>query len=139
MSYQPIETAPHDRPVLVYYDHDADTYQDPANPGRLTDYAANAEGWDYLDGRGVTIAHWADSHEENDGWEAANSYTIPACWLAWLNGDMTEYAVNALLWAEIPQPLASQIASGTPTRSAETTGSVGEADGGPAHEVGGAQ
>jgi len=40
---------------------------------------------------------------------------------------------------EQDQKAERRLASGTPTRSAETTGSVGEADGGPAHEVGDAQ
>jgi len=52
--WMPIETADRNEkvPVLVEFNHDADPYYDPADPNRLTDYAANAEGGDYLAGAG---------------------------------------------------------------------------------------
>lgn len=33
--WRPIESAPKDQPVLVWFDHDADPYRDPANPDLL--------------------------------------------------------------------------------------------------------
>lgn len=118
MTYLPIdESTPRDRPVLVYFDHSADPYNDPADPMRLTDYAANAEG-NFLTGKGVAIAIWSDGYLDRDGLEAANSYWIPGCWFAYLDGDVTDYAVNALLWCEIPVPTASTIEA----RSGETAG-----------------
>jgi hypothetical protein len=104
--WQPIETAPKDEntPVLVWFDHEADPYQDPSNPQRLTDYASNAEGGYFLGGSGIAMAVWRDSYEESDGWEAANSYTIPACWHAWLDGDSADQVCNPLYWMPLPEP-----------------------------------
>lgn len=103
MTWQPIETAPKDRPVLVWFDHDADTYQDPDNPNKLTAYACHADGGDYMTGAGVVIAKWSEGWEESDGWESANgSYWMPAVWSAWFNGDYADHVVNALYWMPLP-------------------------------------
>lgn len=48
--WQPIETAPKDRDILVWFDHDADPYFEQNDSHRLTDYAANAEACGYLQG-----------------------------------------------------------------------------------------
>jgi hypothetical protein len=103
----PIATAPKDRPVLIYYDHDADPYQDPADPKRLTDYACHAEGGDFLDGKGITIAHWCEGWHEDDGWESANPYWMPAVWFAWFNGDNADHVCNPLFWMPLPEAPAS--------------------------------
>lgn len=104
--WQPISTAPRneDAPIIVRFDHEADPYQDPDNPGRLTDYAANAEGASCLLGKGIALAVWRDGHYASDGWESGDGYWVPGGWFAWLNGDAAEYAVNAILWQETPQP-----------------------------------
>lgn len=101
-SWNPMEDAPHDRPVLVKYDHDADPYFEPEKPHRLTDYAANAEMGDYLTGKGVVIAHWCDKEWESED-EYGSGYWIPACWLCWFNGDYMETVVNATGWQELPE------------------------------------
>lgn len=100
-AWQPIATAPKDQPILVWYDHDADPYQDPDNPGKLTSYACHAEGGDFLDKQGVTIARWCEAYEESDGWEAGNSWWMPAVWCAWFNGD-NAHVVNPVLWQPLP-------------------------------------
>ena len=100
-----MDEAPKDVPVLVYYDHDAAPYQDPDNPGRLTDYACHAETGDHFSGKGVTIAQWCDGWHEDDGWEAANPpYWMPARWLAQFNGDNSDYVVNPTAWMSLPPP-----------------------------------
>ena len=91
-------------PILVYFDHDADPYNDPAKPNHLTDYAANAEGGDFLAGKGVAVAIWRDGYHQNDGWEVADKYWMPGGWFAWLNGDATDHVVNALAWRALPAP-----------------------------------
>lgn len=58
MKWQPIETAPKDIDILVWFDHEADPYQDPSDQNRLTDYAALAENGDFLGGSGVAVAKW---------------------------------------------------------------------------------
>lgn len=102
--WQPISTAPKDEtvPILVAFDHDADPYQDPNNPDHLTDYAAVAEGGDFLSGKGVSMVVWRDGYHDSDGWESGNSYWVPGGWFAYLNGDATDYVVNAILWMPIP-------------------------------------
>lgn len=104
MDWQPIESAPRDEqsPILVCYDHDADPYQDPEDSKRLTDYAAIAEGGDFLAGKGVTIAVWREGYHDSDGWESAQSYWVPGGWFAYLNGDATDYVVNAIRWMPVP-------------------------------------
>lgn len=109
-AWQPIETAPKDeqKPILVWFDHDADPYCDPADPRRLTDYAANAEGGDFFEGRGVAVAVWRDGYQDSDGWEAANSYWMPGGWFAYHNGDASDHCVNATHWRPLPDPPALQ-------------------------------
>lgn len=103
-NWQPIDSAPKDEavPLLVWFDHDADTYQDPNNPGYLTDYAAVAEGGDFLSGSGVAIVVWREGYHDSDGWESAQSYWVPGGWFAYLNGDATDYIANAVDWMPLP-------------------------------------
>lgn len=105
-AWSPIETARKDetKPILVYFDHDADPYQNPADPARLTDYAAIAEGGCFLTGKGVAIAVWRDGYHDSDGWESANSYWVPGGWFAWLDGDAADQVCNALFWQPLPEP-----------------------------------
>ena len=91
-------------PILVAFDHDADPYQDPNDPGRLTDYAAVAEGGDFLSGKGVAMVVWRDGYHDSDGWEYDNSYWVPGGWFAYLNGDATDYIANATHWMPLPPP-----------------------------------
>lgn len=106
MEWQSIDSAEKDEtvPILVWFDHDADTCNDPRDMMRLTDYAANAEGGDYLSGKGVALAVWRNGYPESEGWESGDSYWVPGGWFAWLNGDATDYAVNALWFMPLPTP-----------------------------------
>lgn len=103
--WQPIETAPKNQDILAWFDHDADPYQDPNSPGRLTDYAAWAEGGDFLDGKGWTIAKWQPPHFESED-EYGNGYWLPAYWFARENGDY-ERVCNPTHWQPLPGPPTS--------------------------------
>lgn len=98
-----MENAPKDCDILVWYDHDADPYQDPNDPMRLTDYAAIAEGGEFLDGSGVTVARWYDRQWESED-EYGSGYWLPAGWFS--RGDFCHYEVvcNPTHWQPIEPP-----------------------------------
>ena len=100
--WKPIETAPKDCNILVWFDHGADTYQDPNDPRRLTDYAAWAEGGPFMDGSGHCIAKW-----QEEFWDATDEYgggyLLPAYWFAFQNDDY-ECVVNPTHWMPLPAP-----------------------------------
>jgi hypothetical protein len=102
MDWEPIETAPKDRDVLVWYDHEADPYQDPHNPKKLTNYAAWAVGGDFLDGKGIAIARWMPRFWESVD-EYGSGYWLPEAWFAKENDDY-ERVCNATHWMPLPEP-----------------------------------
>ena len=97
-----IETAPKDRDILVWYDNDADTYYNPSNSSRLTDYGAWADGGDFMDGKGICIAKWHPQHWESVD-EYGSGYWLPGWWFAL---EMDDYArvVNPTHWQPLPPP-----------------------------------
>lgn len=100
--WQGIESAPKDRNILVWFDHDADPYQDPQEPTKLTPYAAWAEGGEYLAGKGLCIAKWHPKHFEAED-EYGTGYWMPAAWFAHQNGDW-EVVCNPTHWMPLPTP-----------------------------------
>lgn len=100
--WQGIERAPKDRNILVWFDHDADPYQDPQEPTKLTPYAAWAEGGEYLAGKGWCIAKWHPQHFEAED-EYGTGYWMPAAWFAHQNGDW-EVVCNPTHWMPLPTP-----------------------------------
>lgn len=98
--WRDIASAPRDREILVWYDHDADPYHDG---DRLTNYACHAEGGDFYAGKGVAIAHWREGWHEGDGFEEP-SYWMPECWLVQINGDNSDYVCNPTHWQPLPEP-----------------------------------
>jgi len=103
MRWQPIDGAPKDgQEILVWYDHEADPYHDPADPTRLTDYAVWSEAGDFLDGKGVCIACWFGSQWEAED-EYGSGYWLPPAWFSRENGDY-ERVVNPTHWMPLPAP-----------------------------------
>lgn len=101
-AWQPIETAPRDADILVWFDHDADPYQDQNDTSRLTDYAAWAEAGDFMSGRGFCIAKWFPPHWEATD-EYGSGYWLPAAWFC-LENDDYERVVNPTHWMPLPAP-----------------------------------
>jgi hypothetical protein len=92
-------------PLLVYYDHGADPYQDPADPTRLTDYAVHAEGGDYLAGTGVALVVWREAYWQSEGWEHPQpDYLMPGAWWEYGGGDATDRVVNPVMWKPYSLP-----------------------------------
>lgn len=102
MQWQPIETAPKDNDILVWFDHAADPYFNPDDPHKLTAYAAWAEGGDFLAGEGFCIAKWHGPHFEAED-EYGSGYWLPAAWFAHQNGDY-EVVCNPTHWMPLPTP-----------------------------------
>ena len=98
--WQPIETAPKDKTIWVWYDHDADPYSVPDDPDKLTDYAAWAEGGGYAAGKGQCVALWfPQSWESTD--EYGSGYWMPGAWFAAFLG--YETVVNPTHWMPLPE------------------------------------
>ena len=100
MEWQPIETAPKDQDILVWYDHGADRYIEDEATGRLTDYGAWAEGGDFMDKKGICIAKWFEPHWEAED-EYGNGYWLPAMWFCKENDDYPRVC-NATHWMPLP-------------------------------------
>lgn len=100
--WQPIETAPKDRDILVWFDNSADPYNEPSNESRLTDYAAWAEGGYFMDGEGICTAKWHDRHWESED-EYGSGHWMPAWWFA-KQCDDYEYVVNPTHWMPPERP-----------------------------------
>jgi Protein of unknown function (DUF551) len=98
--WQPIEAAPRGCNVLVWFDHNADLYQHPQEPCKLTDYACWAESGDFMDGEGICIAKWHPPHFEATD-EYGSGYWLPAAWFAFENGDY-ERVCNPTHWMPLP-------------------------------------
>lgn len=92
--------------ILVAYNHNADPYQSPSDPDKLTDYAAWAEGGDFKDGEGICIAAWQPDHWESTD-EYGSGYRMPAYWFAFENEDY-ERVVHPIGWMPLPTPPAGR-------------------------------
>jgi len=101
--WQPIETAPKDRPILGWCVHDADPYfiepEGKDGRSRLTLYGGHTEGLSHVsDGPHVIEwgGAWDDStHEHSGGW-------MPDWWFR--SDSEFEVAANPVLWMDITPP-----------------------------------
>lgn len=95
--WQPIDTAPKDRPIWVYYDHDED-------PGwvddTMTEYCCYAEAGVNKTGKGQVEAVWFDGEIQENEYNG-DRYLDPGWWFI-NDGDGT--AINATHWRELPPP-----------------------------------
>lgn len=99
--WQSIASCPKDgTKFLAYFDHAADPYTMP--DGKLTDYAAWAEGGDFLDGAGFCIAVWEPADLEPVD-EYGSGYWLPAYTFAFENDDCCR-VVNATHWQPLVRP-----------------------------------
>lgn len=98
--WQPIESAPKDgTKFLAFYDSESDPYY--LENGNLTDYGANADCGDFLDGRGICVAVWLDQvYESTD--EYGSGYWVPGGWFAWFDGS-ADYVIAATHWMPLPK------------------------------------
>jgi hypothetical protein len=97
-----MDSAPKDRVILVYHDHDADTYQDLDDPtGKcITTYAAWVEGNGHSP-NGLYLADFGGGFDEDlsgEGWGPIVS--MPDWWFKHDDED-SEYPLNPVLWKDI--------------------------------------
>lgn len=95
--WQPIETAPKDRPILAWCDHEADPYFEE-DSGRLTLYGGHAEGLSHAP-TGYHIVEWGGAYE--DSWEDGGAH-MPDWWF--VVGSDFECAANPTHWMPLPAP-----------------------------------
>jgi hypothetical protein len=91
---EPIATAPRDRVILAWCNHEADPYHE--SDKRLTLYAAHAEGLSHAENgwqKVVWGGGWADSEEDGGGW-------LPDWWF--VAGSEFEVAANPTHWVDLP-------------------------------------
>lgn len=100
--WQPIEAAPKDGNILVWFNHNADPYRDPHEPHKLTPYALWAESGYFTKGVGICIAKWHPQHFEAED-EYGTGYWMPAAWFAFENEDY-ERVCNPTHWMPLPTP-----------------------------------
>jgi len=95
----PIGTAPKDRPILAWCDHEADPRSLDDTGKKLTLYAAHAEGLSHAP-TGYHIVEWggawADSQEDGGG-------NLPDWWF--VVGSEFEQAANPVRWWPLPPDL----------------------------------
>ena len=90
--WQPMDTAPKDRPILALCAHSADPYY--LDDGGLTIYGAHAEGVGYAED-GLQLVEWGGEYEDPD---MGGGY-IPAWWFVLHSG--FEKVANPVCWREI--------------------------------------
>ena len=96
MGWQPMKTAPKDRPILGLCKHDTDRY---FAAGVLTTYAAHAENINHVPD-GPHVIEWGGEYSEYES-EIGSGFTIPDWWFR--TGSDFEEVANPVAWCEIPE------------------------------------
>lgn len=102
--WQPIETAPKDRPILAWCDHEADPFAADEKTGRLTLYAAHAEGMSHAP-TGWHIIEWGGAWCDTGEYGAVEA-EMPDWWF--VVGSEFEVAANPTSWTELPPKPGAQ-------------------------------
>jgi hypothetical protein len=100
MNWQPIETAPKDKPILAYCNHEADSFFVNENAGRLTVYAAHHEGGSHCD-TGIHIVEWGGAWDDRSYFEPDAGH-VSDWWF--VSGSEFEMAANPTHWMPMPEP-----------------------------------
>ena len=102
MILQTIETAPKDRPILAWCDHEADPYH---VGDRLTIYAAHAEGLSHAP-TGFHIIEWGGGFTDVGEYGVVEA-SLPDWWF--VCGSEWEQAANPTHWCDLPAPPTEQV------------------------------
>lgn len=97
--WQPMDTAPKDKEILVYHKHESDPYD--LGEGRITTYAAHIETIGVRKDDGLCIAIWGGGWYEYD--EFTGNYTgMPDWWF--FSDDDYETPLAPICWMPLPPP-----------------------------------
>jgi hypothetical protein len=101
VGWRPIATAPKDRPIWVYHDHDSDPYIVDHTTGRLTTYGAHCEGLSHKDKPGQCCAVWGGGFFEDQSGEGWGPWCdMPDWWFE--EGSDFEMPLAPTHWREKP-------------------------------------
>lgn len=89
---------PKDKPILAWCDHEADTYVEDEVKGRLTIYAAHADGLSHAP-TGFHIVVWGGAIDDRSYNEPGGAY-IPDWWF--VARSEFEVAANPVRWWPLP-------------------------------------
>ena len=104
MEWQPIETAPLDESILVWFSHERDHTVGMAERSERSAYAENAYMGNFAVGEGIAVAKYVEHYDFEevafDG--GVDTITVPGCWVVVVGIESTEIACNALFWMPLP-------------------------------------
>lgn len=98
--WKPIDTAPKDRPIIAWLNHEADPTLEEGGGGKLTVYAAHAEGLSHA-ASGVAIVEWGGAFDDRSYEDPCGGW-LPDWWF--ISGSEFEIAANPTHWLPLPEP-----------------------------------
>lgn len=96
MNWQSMESAPKDRRIVVWCDHNADKYFDDASQ-TLSPYGTYCEGGNGHASDGLHVVEWQDQYEEGSYEEGY--YHMPGWWFV-VDTDC-ELVANPVAWIDV--------------------------------------